>query len=131
MNPLPAPDHPTRHLAPALLLAVAVLAFPCASAGAGCRPHRSRPTISPESLAAARPAPPGRAPGCSGPSCSRGKPTLPIASRVKAIPRVEPLPGPPDRRAADTLLGRVTARREDLSPIGRVVDVDRPPRPLA
>jgi hypothetical protein len=119
-----------RHPAPALLLAVAALAFPGAAAGAGCVSHDDRPAL-PLGWAAAgaptgRPAPLDRVPTCPGLNCSR-TPSPPIASMPGPPPR-------PDLREATTpepVLGR---RVDDwagpsgaLRPIGRETDVERPP----
>ena len=134
MNPRTSADHPERPGASAALLAVAALMFLCAPARAGCGPSDHRPALP---LGGVRVAPPdesprpGHTPTCSGPSCSRNKAPLPIAPTVKLAPRLDLCESPSSGWGIATRPGRPIERRQDLIPIGRVTDIDRPPSELA
>ncbi len=131
MNPRTLPSRLANRLVPALLLAAAVWALPCATAEAGCGSHDGRPTVPLGWMEAGtstdRPVPSDRTPACSGPSCSRRPAPTPILPAPRSLPhpdvwvedRATPLPvkGPDD----------VATGRQELSPIGRITDIERPP----
>ena len=129
MNTRAPGSRPSRRPAPAILLAVAALMLPHASARAGCGSHDARPSIPlgwAETGPVERPDPPDRPPTCSG--LTAPAPSLPpIVATPTPDPRLGHLRGLPVDPIPDRRSAAWSSRSDGLDPIGRVTEVERPP----